>query len=338
MSLDLDEILNEGKRLSTKGGGDNNFLDNFVPMPEGDGIVIVRLLPPAKKGVFGRERNPFYVSTRTHKVNNKNLHCPRTLDKATGRWVGECPVCKYYSWLWKESEKPDKTPDEKKSLQAQARSIKPVERHYYNAIVRAMTNPATKKVEAFTGTNPRILSIGQMLHGKIIRGITGDEEMQEPALGDVTDYKTGRDFKIAKKMTAGNDGNQYPNYAESKFLEPSPLGTPEQIAAYTEGLHDLVPLRNVLSFEELKKQLRIHLGIEKDDKADDFDPSEFQKPSNASPVAVQVTETASVAAKVSAPAAKVEAKKEPEVDAAAALLGETDSLADDDFLETLKSM
>lgn len=67
MAIDLNAIKAEYDRIES--AGQSNFLDNFVPMPEGEGSVVIRLLPP-KSGVL-----PF-VATRTHKMNGKNFHCP----------------------------------------------------------------------------------------------------------------------------------------------------------------------------------------------------------------------------------------------------------------------
>src|SRR5690606_18583505 len=70
MALDLNELRREQTRLESQ--GNNNFLDNFVRMPEGDGIVVVRILPP-------RKGQKLYCVTRTHKLGQKNFHCPQTL-------------------------------------------------------------------------------------------------------------------------------------------------------------------------------------------------------------------------------------------------------------------
>lgn len=268
MSLDLNELFEEKQRLSTEGQA---FLDNFVKMPEGNGVVVVRLLPPAAPGKFERKKNPFYQATRVHRINNKSLHCSKTL--VGGKWVGECPICRYYNWLWAESDK--KSPDEAASLQAQARAIKPIERYYYNVIIRQVVNPNTQEVQKNVG--PKILSIGKTLHKMIIRAIVGDEQLNEDPLGDVTDPLKGRDFKIIKVMRqSGKDS--YPNYSDSKFIDPSPLGEPDQVKKWLENELDLVALRVVLDAEELKKQLKIHLGLIPDDTTSvNFDPTEFQK-------------------------------------------------------------
>ena len=66
-ALDMSAMLEEADRLgggeeATGGEGNKNFLEKFVIMPEKEGFVIVRLLPPAK----GKK---FYCATRTHRVS-----------------------------------------------------------------------------------------------------------------------------------------------------------------------------------------------------------------------------------------------------------------------------
>ena len=77
-NLDLNELQQEYER--TKDDGRGNYLDNFVKMPDGNGHVTVRLMPPAQQGEFGKDKNPFFLATRIHRVNNKSVHCPKDLN------------------------------------------------------------------------------------------------------------------------------------------------------------------------------------------------------------------------------------------------------------------
>ena len=221
--LDLNQLQEEQQRLKDQAGR-GNFLENFVKMPEGKGTVTLRLLPPAPAGVFGRDKNPFYQWTRVHRVNNKSLHDPR--ESVNGRWVGENPIGEYLKWLWKESEK--KAPDEQDRMRALYRQIKPIERYYYNCIVRREEGEDGVIRE---NVGPKILSVGKTLHQLILKGICGDEEMGEAPLGDVTDLKTGRDFKIIKNIVKSG-GDSYTKYDSSKFMDTSTLGTPEEIEVW----------------------------------------------------------------------------------------------------------
>lgn len=301
MALDLNELRQEQTRLESQ--GNNNFLDNFVRMPDGEGIVVVRILPP-------RKGQKLYCVTRTHKLGQKNLHCPQTL--VNGKWQGFCPICNWYRNLWKESDR--KGGEEAEQLIAEARSIKPLERYYYNVIVRSQMNPTTGEVEKDIG--PKILSIGKQLHARIIRAILGDPALDEPELGDVTDPETGRDFKIIKRIRkSGPDA--FPNYDESKFMGVSALGTDKQASQWTENLHDLQSLRQLKTTEELMKELRIFRGLESDPSLSfDFGSS----PS------VEDRVNAVVGGATTKP---VEAKTDAESD---------DALVDDEFLAELQRM
>lgn len=270
-ALNMSELFEESERLDAQGS--NDYLDNFVRMPEKSGYVVVRLLPPAK----GKK---FYCATRTHKLNKKNVHCPRELVNRNGakRWEDTdskqpCPICRYYSDLWRQSEEDNKTSDQVKELQAEARKIKPIERYYYNCIVRQQFNKNGEKEE---NVGPKILSVGKTLHQRIVRAIVGDEGAGEKPLGDITDMKNGRDFKIVKRLKEGKDA--YPSYDDSKFLDPSVLGTKEQIELWLQNLHELSSLRLLKNMEEMKMELKKYLNLIPDEETG-FDITEFQKPS-----------------------------------------------------------
>jgi len=327
MGLDIQELIQENERLNTQPGA--GFLNNFVKMPDGNGVVVVRLLPPAPKGTFNREKPPFYQSTRVHKLNGRNYQCLKQLEDK--RWMGDCPVCRYYNWLWQESEK--QAPDLAEQTQNNARAIKPIERYYYNVLVRQQVN---SNGEVETNVGPKILSVGKTLHKRIITAIVGDKELNEDPLGDVTDLKTGRDFKIIKTMRqSGREA--YPNYSDSKFLDVSPLGDPDQVKEWLANLHDLAALREngLLEYEPLKHQLKVHLGLEKDEDSE-FDPTEFQGGSatqedSGSEVEATVTVTTTTKAEEPAPEAAPEAKAEPEV-------SESKPLSEDDFMAQIQGI
>jgi hypothetical protein len=79
MALDFSKLRKENARLASGGG----FWQNLVRMPEGKGVIVVRLL--SKPGM------DFFQRTRIHNVNGKNLHCPRELAD-DGFYRGPCPI------------------------------------------------------------------------------------------------------------------------------------------------------------------------------------------------------------------------------------------------------
>lgn len=323
MSLDIQELIQENERLAQQPGA--GFLDNFVKMPDGNGVVVVRLLPPAPKGAFGREKNPFYQATRVHKLNGRNYQCLKQLEDK--RWMGDCPVCRYYNWLWQESEK--QAPDLADQTQNNARAIKPIERYYYNVIVRQQVN---SNGEVETNIGPKILSVGKTLHKRIIMAIVGDKELNEPPLGDVTDLKGGRDFKIIKTMRQSGR-ESYPNYSDSKFLDVSPLGDPDLVKEWLANLHDLGALREngLLEYEPLKHQLKVHLGLEKDEDAS-FDPTEFQAGGGDNN-----DDDDQPAVTVTPKKTQVQVSK-PEPEAAPAETAQSKPLSEDDFMAQIQGI
>lgn len=267
-TINIEQISTEDSRLSDA-GGQGSFLDQFVPMPQVKpgqvGSVVIRILPPKKGGSL-------FVSTRVHTLNGRKLHCPRPL--VNGKWDRnvDCPICDYYSALWRKADKLEDAghKDEAEKLKNEARSIKPIDRYYYNAVVRTLqVGDDTQK-----NVGPRILSVGKTLHKMIVRAIVGDDH--EEGLGDITNIKAGFDF-IIKKELRGTGDNAYPNYDQSKFArDASPAGDPDEIAKWAENLHDLSKLRNVKDMEALMKELAIHRGLVPDE-SEGFDIEAFDK-------------------------------------------------------------
>ena len=314
MGLDLGSLQNDYKTLKAAEGSGGSFYENFVKMPEGKGSVVMRLLPPAPKGTFGHEENPFYLVTAIHRVNGKSLHDIR--DYVGGKWVGKNPITEYMRTLWKESEQA--APEEAERKRNLYRQIKPVERYYYNVIVReerAEDGTIKKNV------GPKILSVGKTVHEIILRGILGDKEMNQPRLGDVTDFKSGYDFKLVKTIRKSGD-QSFPNYEGSHFLEQSPAGDPDECKRWMEGLHDLKALRILKSYEELEHELLVHLGL-KQEVVGGFDINKY-----ASKPGATVAAEAKVA--VSPAVAVAEESEDSE--------SSDSSDADEDFLEELRKL
>lgn len=314
MNLDLGSLQSEYKSIKSNESSSGSFLENFVRMPEGKGSVTLRLLPPAPPGTFNREKNPFYLVTALHRVNGKSIHDPR--EYVNGKWVGKNPIVDYIRHIWKESEQAP--PAERDRLQNLYRQLKPIERYYYNVIVRTETSEdGTVK----HNVGPKILSVGKTVHEIILRGILGDKEMNQPRLGDVTDFKSGRDFKLVKTIRKSGD-NTFPNYEASHFLDESPAGDPDDCKKWMGSLHDLVALRVLKTPDELEHELMVHLGLKQES---DFDVSKFKtKPGSESASAVVEKESSPKVEKV--------------VSESSSDSDEDDDIADQDFLEELRKL
>lgn len=324
MAFDLNAIRAESQRLES---GSERFLDNFVPMPEGEGSIVIRLLPP-----IGDEPLPF-IATRTHKINDKNIHCPMNL--VGQKWQGNCPICNWYRSLWKAADDAS-SQDEAAALIAEARAIKPNERYYYNCIVRKVI---TKGGDVQENVGPKIFSTGKKLQSKLLRTMAGDDNIQVEGLGDVTEPNgtEGRDLRVIKRLVKGEGDTKWPDYMESQFLNPSPLGTAVEINEWLTNRHDLTALRRILSQEELAREVRIHRKLEKDpqlsmDSVSEPDIDE-EVPAKAK------TRSDPVRPPISAQVQKPVASKAVSVKMSPQAVEEADeALADDDFLNKLKSM
>ena len=165
----------------------------------------------------------------------------------------------------------------------------------------------------------------------ILRAILGDESISEKGLGDITDVlgNTGRDFKVIKTMKISN-GQSFPGYEGSKFLDVSPLGNPEKVAEWLSKLHDLHALRIVKSCEVLEHELKVHNGLIADtSNVGKYDPSSFMKGSNQPTVTITKSEETHVDSHEHVAHAHV--KTEP-------VVSNSEPILEEDFMSELKGM
>lgn len=259
-----------------------NFMDRLVKMPEKDGYVTIRLLPP-----LTGHKLP-YAACRVHnlvteedKANKKanNLYCGRTLQGR--KWVGDCFICEYYNHLYKlaDAAKLKGNMDLYDQLVAKAKAIKPQEKYYYNAIVLE-SYPATGQTAA---DGPLIYSCGITIHTRILEAVLGNKEFNKKPKGNVFHPKTGRNLKIVKAM---KPGGQFPDYNGSEWEDVSPLSEDDnQIQKWLDSMNDVHALRKVLATEEMKRAIRIFEGYEQDAKKT-FDTSFLNDSSTAASVSV----------------------------------------------------
>lgn len=322
-TLDIADMQSEFKRVTSEPGNFDSeaYLAKYVRLPEKDGYTQLRILP-RKKG------QKLWCVTRVHTLVNpttgqkRAYHCPKNLvqTKRGEKWEGDCIVCKLYSDLWQQSE--EKTGKAQEDLQDQARAIKPVERYYYNVIVRQEKD---KDGNVLKNVGPKIYSCGKTVHAKIVRAMVGDEDAGETPLGDVSHPKDGRDFRVVKKTIKGGGGREYPNYDNSKFEDVTPAGSHDELETWCENLHDLQALRALKTPEELKHALRVHLGMVKEGESnDDSELAEFR----GGPPAVP---------KVAVPSASESVREELAVSTVSSSSNE-EIMADDDFMAELDNM
>ncbi len=241
--------------------GNQEFLRKFYNPPDFDEInklrSIVRVLPGAS------DSDTFFAETLLHKLNGKNLHCPKKINRP-------CPVCDYIRALWATEQ------DEKI---AEARSIKAKKRFYMNVIAREriVPNEATGKEELVKNDGPLIYSCGVKVLERILRDMVKDR------IGDITDLETGFDFRIEKIQ---NQKSGYPEYDNSESEDNSSIaGTKEEMAKWIDNLNDLSSLINYKEHDELVYELNLHRGI---------DMTESEGPAIAKTVAEAISPTTDV--------------------------------------------
>jgi len=212
MSIDLEAIRRKHEEISSgPGGGDSSFLDKFIQLQEGNNVV--RILPGKD------EETQFYAETKIHRIQGedgkfRNVHCRKIHGE-------QCPLCNLYYSLWKTGVKEDED---------LARKIKPRSRYYMNVIDRE-----TSKV--------KILSIGIMIFQKLLNTILDED------YGDITDLKTGHDFKIIKVMEG-----QFPKYDQSQARpKPSEAGSKADMAEWMDSLHDVHGLVKKEEYDDVAK-------------------------------------------------------------------------------------
>ena len=229
--------------------------------------------------------------------------------------------------LWRDSEK--LSGDEQVKLQNQARDIKPVERYYFNVIVRQETDPRTNETKQNVG--PKVYSAPKVIYEKILRAMKGDDMAGEAPLGDITNPKTGRDFRVVKKTVRVGNGPEYPNYDASKFEEISPVGTVKEFESWLDSLHDLNSLRVLKTQEELKQAIRVHTGMASGQDEQDDDLAEFRtngKQASTSTASDVIREDLVVT--TTKPAASFASSSSSS--------SEEEQMADEDFMNDLENM
>lgn len=297
-SFDVAELQNDLNRVDKlPGDSKKDFLSKFVQLPKAEGSITLRFLPPVQPDSRGVRRP--YSSTRLHYINGRSYHCLCELENGKWKNRGECPICVHYNNLYREAEN-IKDEKEIEALRKLASSIKPIERYYYNCIVRKEIDPDTGEVKLNVG--PKIYSAGKSVHARILRAYVGNVKLDEPPLGNISHPITGRDFKINKELRSSG-GDNFPNYDSSKFLEESRLGTDAEIQKWLSTLHNLEDLRlkELKSVDELQRQIDIFRGIIEDDSGYQQTSA---KPSTTTVVAMSGSNKEAPATKVASKPAK----------------------------------
>lgn len=252
-SSKFDNLLKEVDKLQNPSYEKDNSEDNYwKPTPDktGNALAVIRFLPgPA---VDGDNALP-WVRYFDHGFQNK----------VTGKWYIERslttfdkekdPVSEYNSQLWNSTQ--DNESPERKQARDQKRRL-----HYVSNIY-VVSDPQNKAAEG----KVFLFKYGKKIFDKITKMMNPDLE-SEPRINPF-DLWTGANFKLKmtrQNVNIGGRSISFPNYDESVFLTPGPLGEDdkmEEIWKSEFSLAEIVDRKNFKTYDELKRRLDDVLGL-----------------------------------------------------------------------------
>jgi hypothetical protein len=197
-----------------------------------------------------------------------------------------------------------------------ARKIKPIERYYYNCVVR--DDPSQ--------TGVKVLSVGKTVHAGILQAYVGNKKIAAiKKLGLIHEVtgREGRDLMIVKKLKKSGT-EKFPEY-ELHWLDPSPLGNPDETKLWLGQCYNLAELRSIKPADEVRMALKKELGLVVSEETG-YDPREYQTDYQRKPVEEDV---------VTRPAPSVSKAPEAEMDLPFDI-GD-DLMADTDFVDELNN-
>jgi len=247
--MDINRLRERYEQMKEKegGSGNNDFLQKFMQLQDGQNLV--RILP------WKDESKEWYAETAIHRVPfsrfnlkgmSNNVHCLKVKGE-------RCPACETYYKMWDNHNNADNEAD-KLMWADTARAIKPRERYYMNVL-----NRDTNEV--------KILSIGKKLFTTIVETVLDED------YGDITDVKTGFDFKVIKDEQKTSNGT-FPNYDRSapRPKQSAVAKTQKEIDGILAELHDIHELVQHKSPDEIRAQMTAYVEGT-NDEADESDDS-----------------------------------------------------------------
>lgn len=251
-SSKFDNLLKEVDKLQNPTYEKDDSTDNYwKPTPDktGNALAVIRFLPgPA---VDGEDALPF-VRYFDHGFQNK----------MTGKWYIERslttfdekdPVSEYNSQLWNSTQ--DNDGPERKQARDQKRRL-----HYVSNIY-VVSDPQNKAAEG----KVFLFKYGKKIFDKITKMMNPDLE-SEPRINPF-DLWTGANFKLKMTRQNVNLGGRtisFPNYDESVFLTPGPLGEDDKMEEVWKSefsLAEIVDRKNFKTYDELKRKLNDVMGL-----------------------------------------------------------------------------
>lgn len=230
ISAEMEKITNP----SSSYGPDERFW-KLEADKAGNATATIRFLPATIKEVDGIEVCDDLPWVRLY---NHGFQGP------TGRWliencpttIGEpCPICSSNSADWNSGIE-----DNKEIARKQKRKL----RYYANVLI--VSDPKHPENDG----QVKIFSFGPKIFDKIMDKMNPVFEDEEPV--NVFDYWEGADFKLRQRKVEG-----YPNFDQSVFMNPSAIGSDDEIVSIAKKQHllkDLVDKKQFKSYAELEKK------------------------------------------------------------------------------------
>lgn len=160
-----------------------------------DGKYEIRLLPrvPGLVTVADPNEKQNYIVRKQHYFGDgRGYQCSKVFDGT--RWIGHCPACQYWEGLWAAISKADKKGQRKTAdrLRTKAKSMKGMERYYYNVIV------FDKETNQWKG--PFVWSVGINIHTTLSNIQKGYPDSDGDYNGfDLFDPEKGHNLIISRK-------------------------------------------------------------------------------------------------------------------------------------------
>jgi len=223
----------------------------------------IRLLPPKGDGV----ELPWVGAIYHYKLplSTEPVPCAKTVNKATGKIEGQCPICDYVNKLFKSGNEEDKN---------LAGLIKPSASYYANILDKSEGIPEVQmrpKVYKFSKTVKEQLENcfrvnkgpdGTILYGEDLADV--DASLIKVEFIDITDAVTGVNVQLIKGEKDLPGGKKMPTYTAIKGKKPAPLLNREAVLG---GCKDLTKYIVKADLTELQKNLKVLMGktIEEED-------------------------------------------------------------------------
>lgn len=251
-SSKFDNLLKEVDKLQNPTYEKDDSTDNYwKPTPDktGNALAVIRFLPgPA---VDGEDALPF-VRYFDHGFQNK-MTGKWYIEKSLTTFDEKDPVSEYNSQLWNSTQ--DNDSPERKQARDQKRRL-----HYVSNIY-VVSDPQNKAAEG----KVFLFKYGKKIFDKITKMMNPDLE-SEPRINPF-DLWTGANFKLKMTRQNVNLGGRtisFPNYDESVFLTPGPLGQDDDMEAIWKSefsLAEIVDRKNFKTYDELKRKLNDVMGL-----------------------------------------------------------------------------